>query len=635
MKFSIKNLKGNLSIKKFRGRLGVQLPLSVMRALTVCLLVPLLLFTYYIFDMHKGMFLRDSEKVLNEIKVEFEDYMQTSINQFDMYRSIIDSSNNLLDVVSGFSTYSENYYFAYLPEKDILYLPDSGEKPSKDYLMDSPWYRVATDNEMAFTEMYHSVNNTNHTVTATSRVLIGTSEVILGMDLYMEEILGEILSHYKPYGTELTITIEDSVLTSGEHATNDKYTYHTAIVELMDGITVEAKVDSELILKPIVQKSAVLLVFLALSMIVIAFRLRFMLGKIAKDVVNVLYMTDKMANNDLTGEITTHSNNEISTVVDNINNLNTALKDNVNARKQLSNRLSNITTVIREQSETTTVNMKGISNSVEEVTIGTVSQSENLANISMVANEVSVKIDTTVAGLQEVVKSAEDTVELSKKGLESNVELVKSLNTGKHSLAVITGKIKHLLTALEDVSEQNKLLDEINSKVNLLALNASIEAAKAGQEGRAFAVIAQEIKILSEMTKSANSSVKLATGEVIIYADQVDSSLKEVTTDFLKVNESSKVTTESFHLINKSNVIESQQLSDTSMELTKLTETLKGLLLDVTNISAISQESTALLEEVSSQTELQVDIVSVLDELVSELNSITHDSETQLARYKL
>jgi methyl-accepting chemotaxis protein len=115
---------------------------------------------------------------------------------------------------------------------------------------------------------------------------------------------------------------------------------------------------------------------------------------------------------------------------------------------------------------------------------------------------------------QTVLDTAQKTEAIADAGLLSVEEAVRSTEDGRQRLGGLAERIMGFSERTHEIAEINATVGEIAEKSNLLAVNASIEAAKAGEAGRGFAVVASEVKELAEQSKAATAQVRRIIADI-------------------------------------------------------------------------------------------------------------------------
>ncbi len=274
------------------------------------------------------------------------------------------------------------------------------------------------------------------------------------------------------------------------------------------------------------------------------------------------------------------------------------IKESSIYESSLAEALSSLTTQLREKTTTTDEMSKGTMNKlndIRELLEVNVNGSQTLLDIntnsSSVLTETSAKIESII---EKISKADENTQEL---------------NQGFVSIIADTENLKDITLVIRDISDQT----------NLLALNAAIEAARAGEHGRGFAVVADEVRGLSERTHKAineiDASISILVQSMGSATDQIESNksvVADLVEDGIRVQDDFSTMEESVH--NSVDIAQNAKDSMTSMQAQVI-----SIIEEIQYISALSFENGEFVNEV--------------DEISDEVKKATQDMDTKLAHF--
>nr|MBP6671667.1 methyl-accepting chemotaxis protein [Bacteroidota bacterium] len=262
-----------------------------------------------------------------------------------------------------------------------------------------------------------------------------------------------------------------------------------------------------------------------------------------------------------------------------------------------------------------------ISSSTEELAAGAQEQSSQSAEVAGAVEEMTKTI-------MENSRNAGDTATTAKKAKDTAVDggdVVRQTVDGMKEIAKVVNKsadtVKALGKSSDQIGEIISVIDDIADQTNLLALNAAIEAARAGEQGRGFAVVADEVRKLAERTTKA-------TKEIASMIKQIQTDTKEAV---ISMDEGTKKVSDGIILADRAGA-----------SLEEIVQISQSVTDKISQIAAASEQQSSASEQISKNVEAISAVTSQsasgtqqIARTAEDLNRLTENLQEILAKFNL
>lgn len=357
--------------------------------------------------------------------------------------------------------------------------------------------------------------------------------------------------------------------------------------------------------------------------VLIAIIISFIMGRrLMRPLVKVSTIIEDVANGNIEADfsVVKESNDEIGLIIEKMKELTQSLGSIVGKIRNSSDTMSSNSYELNDTSSQTLAANNEISKAVEDVAEGSTGMAASISKINENLLEMSNETKDINASVDEI-KNQTVAVQDSSKIMNDKI---KSMQDSSHKMdegiSAISKRIETVNTTVDKVSNIVSVIEEISSETNLLSLNASIEAARAGDAGKGFAVVAQEIRVLSDNTNTELENIKQIISSLVEecrYCVQASGTIVE---DNAKQKEEIKAVLDEFGSLDE----QIQKTAEKADEIEELVTAMIKLNDDITkssnSLTDVSAANAAATEEMNANIEELNAMMNGVSEMAGQMN---------------
>lgn len=356
----------------------------------------------------------------------------------------------------------------------------------------------------------------------------------------------------------------------------------------------------------------------------LAIIITFILGRrLMRPLVKVSTIIEEIANGDINADfgMVKESNDEIGLIIEKMKELTQSLGNIVGRIRNSSDTMSANSYELNDTSSQTLAANNEISKAVEDVAEGSTGMASSISKINENLEEMSREtkdINESVNEIRNQTTAVQDSSKIMNDKIKSMQDSSHKMDDG---ISAISKRIETVNTTVDKVSNIVSVIEEISSETNLLSLNASIEAARAGDAGKGFAVVAQEIRVLSDNTNTELENIKQIISSLVEecrYCVQASGTIVE---DNAKQKEEIKAVLDEFGSLDE----QIQKTAEKADEIEELVTAMIELNDDITkssnSLTDVSAANAAATEEMNANIEELNAMMHGVSEMAGHMNN--------------
>lgn len=326
-------------------------------------------------------------------------------------------------------------------------------------------------------------------------------------------------------------------------------------------------------------------------------------------------------------------NDEISTLAHAFKSMKDRLTETITIVANSANQIASSSHSLSESAHQTRESANQIATSINGVAVGATTQSDKSERIVQMMQQTINEVSNSLKQAEETLQSALDSTHIARKGEEAINEAIKHLGAVTQTVSYATDSIQKLGKRSEEIGGIITVITNIAEQTNLLALNAAIEAARAGEHGKGFAVVASEVRALAEQSKLASGQItSLITdiqAETSVTVRTMESNLLAVEEQVTIINKGGTALKE---IVEK--VVETEHgVEQMKSAFTHVNTNSLNVQQAIHDISTIIEDSAAATEEVAATSEEQYATITEITDRSDELAKIADDLQNEVNKF--
>ncbi|WP_442637851.1 methyl-accepting chemotaxis protein [Rossellomorea marisflavi] len=357
--------------------------------------------------------------------------------------------------------------------------------------------------------------------------------------------------------------------------------------------------------------------------------------RIVANLESIKVVFEEASKGDFTQRAEIKGKDEFHHLGNSFNDMMDSFSETLHEVKRSSAELFDTSEGLEAMSEESNESVLQVANAIQEIASGASASAENTQTAVEEIGELAKRMDGIASSAETMKEASTESYQLSHNGLTVVGVLSEKTEMAKETSHKAGDIVKSVDGQMEKINQVMNTMTQITDQTNLLSLNASIESARAGEYGKGFGVVAQEIRNLADQSKKSGMEIQ----EII---QMIQSSSKEAVN---AMDASESILNEQYHAVQETKDIFRSILTSVE-EVTKKVEAVQAQLVEaekkkenvvheMENNSAIAQQTASSSQEVSAATEEVSAGMEEFNQHASDLNQLAGKLKGLVNQFKL
>lgn len=366
--------------------------------------------------------------------------------------------------------------------------------------------------------------------------------------------------------------------------------------------------------------------------IVIAIVVAIRMGSAVRSVQTAM---QNMSAGDLTQNIAVKRGDELGQLQQSFNDMTEQISALIKGVGEKSQTIIAVAENVSNVTDDTKTNTNMVMQAIHNVAVGATEQAGSTQQALNQVENLAARLNDTKSNVDRINDMSSETGELSQKGKDMVDMLIEKSGQTMDKSKTTMEVMDEVMSSIDKINYISDAIADITSQTNLLSLNASIEAARAGDAGRGFAVVADEIRQLADQSRQSTDEIKAIVNEVVARANEAERAMKENNELITQQQKAIHDTHKLFESISDSIERLAAGLESVTELNDRMAENKEAVVNEMATIASVSEESAAASQEVTASAEQVNNAMENIFNYTSELNEIARELNDAIGHFKL